>query len=736
MDFLIAAAHRMRPSNTCLPAGSVVISLSTSATSKSVPSQLRSESCPSLGLSSPNPQGCPSKSSVVEGHNNVQQIEHSLSSTLCYVSSCQWTVAMSDEVDRLSLVVATMRHLRELDNSMCNTRAEALLAKFESLTTTTTVLPCPVRDFIKNLNTTVAGKNLCQTCFAATFDMLKPSGQFKTTWITARTSYCANEPFQKQVPILTLTPILISDLCTWHSSVKQVRLTRRGRFKSSVTSNDLTSQALLEPFTDTQIQILMWLSEFAKRGYGEQSPVDGAFHMQYCTKQQCFKVYNDRCRDFGQEQVTERYFRQTLQKMNNKRTPWVPPGSDKPMRVRFHKYSAFGKCTVCIGIVLEVKATLNKATRAYLLNLLQCHRHTAYQEKQAWYMVRELAMANEMIWSLGQDNLDKRKTRMILLGRELKGHGIDDVYFVNATLGVVPVAGVGNYVFIAAPHLPDNANLALEMVHLTLMDVTARYASRHADNGKYQGPAEFDLQVDGCSVNKNLTKMGYMAWLCATRQMTLCSDNYMIVGHTHDLMDSILAIISRWIKTGLLIRTIQDLVQAVHDAFVKLSARPVRIIVLNSVHHWTLLFENKIKLGRFKCHVPDSERPHRFEVCRATSGAVELWYKNLRQQSFYWNEVPLPLLEEAVPDLADLQIELPSNSQCLRNHLKSLAACRHKFLRIFEISAIQPLVANCENDWTKWWSMFAETGLFGGTKKISRLNTDLSSLEEFMTAEV
>ena len=115
---------------------------------------------------------------------------------------------------------------------------------------------------------------------------------------------------------------------------------------------------------------------------------------------------------------------------------------------------------------------------------------------------------------------------------------------------------------------------------------------------------------------------------------------------------------------------------------------------------------------------------------------MELWYKNLRQHSFYWTEAPLPLLEETVPDLADLQIELPSNSQCLRNHLKSLAACRHKFLRIFGISAIQPLVANCENVWTKWWSMFAETGLFGGTKKISRLNTDLSALEEFMTAKV
>ena len=234
MDFLIANALRMRPSK-CLPAGSVAISLSTTATSTSVPSQSRSESCPSVCSSSPNPQGRPSKRSVVEGHSSVQQIEHNLISTLCYDSSCQWTVAMSDEVDRLSLVVATMQHLRELDKSMCDTRAEALLAKFESLKTTTTVLPCPVRDFMKNVNTTVAGKNLCQTCFAATFDMLKPSGQFKTTWIAARTSYCANEPFKKQVPILTLTATLISDLYTWHSSVQQVRLTRRASFKSSVT---------------------------------------------------------------------------------------------------------------------------------------------------------------------------------------------------------------------------------------------------------------------------------------------------------------------------------------------------------------------------------------------------------------------------------------------------------------------------------------------------------------------
>lgn len=81
---------------------------------------------------------------------------------------------------------------------------------------------------------------------------------------------------------------------------------------------------------------------------------------------------------------------------------------------------------------------------------------------------------------------------------------------------MIPVAGHGNYILIAEPHIPDNANLAIEMLHLCLMDLTRRHSNETPNI--YDGAAELDHQVDGCSVNKNLTKFGYMAWLCGTDQ--------------------------------------------------------------------------------------------------------------------------------------------------------------------------------------------------------------------------
>jgi hypothetical protein len=71
--------------------------------------------------------------------------------------------------------------------------------------------------------------------------------------------------------------------------------------------------------------------------------------------------------------------------------------------------------------------------------------------------------------------------------------------------------------FIAEPQIPDNANLAIEMVHLCLMDLTQQHSTQNPS--VYDGPAEWDHQVDGSSVNKNLTKFGYMGWLCGTDQV-------------------------------------------------------------------------------------------------------------------------------------------------------------------------------------------------------------------------
>ena len=576
--------------------------------------------------------------------------------------------------------------------------------------------PIQGRKFASSVNMSIHGTKLCQYCFAASYHMLKPDGQYKSSWVEARQLFCKG----------------------FTEPEKIVRITKRG------ATQDLAIPVITtcEKFTQSQERMLAWLYNHCMLGYGERSPLDGAFHMQYCTKVEIHGMYNDRNLEGGEAMISLRVFTEALKKLY--KTNWCPHGEDFPFMCRFSKYSAFGKCTLCICIVLEIKATLNKGRRAYLLSLLQCHREIAYREKKAWYVIREQALSSSYLWSLGADNLDKRKTRFINLGRELKGHGCDDLHTISATLGVVPVAGVGNFVFIASPLLADNCNLILETLHLTLMLVT----KDRQQKGKILAP-ELDVQVDGCSVNKNRTKWAWMAWLCVTGQMKKCSDNYMLVGHTHDLMDAILGVIARWIKSGLVITTMQDLKNAVENSFRSLYTKPVAVIFIHSVHDWTKFFHDYVApVSKFNANVPDHERPHRFEVWldEVTKQPV-MHYKNLRQQDFYWNKDPVRLLPKGVQDLSQLQVAMPSNNPAFVCHLRGLAGSRGQFLKNFDvdIESLQAQVGHSKQQWTDFWDMFSESVIIetynAVTKKTSkktvhRLKADLSAVDNWCVSKV
>lgn len=114
-------------------------------------------------------------------------------------------------------------------------------------------------------------------------------------------------------------------------------------------------------------------------------------------------------------------------------------------------------------------------------------------------------------------------------------------------------------------------------------------------------------------MNKNRTKWAYFAWLISTYQIHAATDNYMLVGHTHDLMDAVLAIVSRWLKTGIRVLTLQDLATAIHDAFAMRKATSViTITVLTGVHNWIGFFTNRCPpIEKLAANVPDIERPHR-----------------------------------------------------------------------------------------------------------------------------
>lgn len=669
--------------------------------------------------SSLSSQGRHSYTGMLDFAADTQKVESHINSIVCQTQFCS-TLSHDDvpvKITKRGLVQTRLYRFAE-DVQRKKSVLAALVSMFASCLKPLSATVFPVPDFDKHIQMNLTEDvPLCQYCFAASFNMLKPDGRYKNTWQQARLQIC-----QPASAIDNDDLFFVNANGRTHGAVPRL--------------------STVETYNDDEIRFLTWLYGYAKRGYGERSAVDGAFHMQYCTKQQIMNIYSDRCKDLGEAPIADRRMRDVLRKLRKKN--WIPPGDNAPLLVRFSKWSAFGKCALCICLVLEIKKTLNRGKRAYLLALLQCHREVAYQEKVTWYLVREQAISEGFLWSFGADNLDKRKTRFINLGAELKGYGCDDLHTISATLGVIPVAGIGNFVYIASPLLPDNSNLILETLHLTLMYVTS-----HLPQTMEKPPAEWDLQVDGCRVNKNRTKWAYMAWLCVTHQMKKCSDNYMIVGHTHDLMDAILAIISRWIKQGCIITTMADLVQAVWSAFKQSYTTPVAVVVLNSVHNWTMFFKDHVApIEKFASHVPDHERPHRFEVWQdpITQKPV-MYYKNLRQQTYYWSKEPILLLPNGYKDFSELQVQKPSNFSDMKKHLRCLAASRSQFLRAFELThndALQSVIGHTKQHWTEFWDMFSETYThtyvddegINKTSKKSRLKEDLSELEAYFETNV
>jgi len=146
--------------------------------------------------------------------------------------------------------------------------------------------------------------------------------------------------------------------------------------------------------------------------------------------------------------------------------------------------------------------------------VLKAHREAAYIEKTHFYLTREKALTDSSLICVGMDNLSKHRTRLINLGAQLKGHGADDLRQVEAILDVSVVAGLPHHFFLVDPKLPDNANLIMEMLHITLQTI----AQERARDPEPDAILHVDRQVDGAKVNKNLSTFAYFAWLIGTRQ--------------------------------------------------------------------------------------------------------------------------------------------------------------------------------------------------------------------------
>ena len=102
---------------------------------------------------------------------------------------------LNDSVEKQDILATTMKRLRKMNDSSELSKMDFLVNEFQDRKKDNVEHPFSVRDFEQNINTRTCDRHLCQSCFAATYNMLKPNGQYRTSWSDARKAFCQTGEF-------------------------------------------------------------------------------------------------------------------------------------------------------------------------------------------------------------------------------------------------------------------------------------------------------------------------------------------------------------------------------------------------------------------------------------------------------------------------------------------------------------------------------------------------------------
>ena len=105
----------------------------------------------------------------------------------------------------------------------------------------------------------------------------------------------------------------------------------------------------------------------------------------------------------------------------------------------------------------------------------------------------------------------------------------------------VKVHGIGEYVYLVDTTVKGGANLMIEILRRTLLDLETCQTLPTRNSILY-------LQLDNCSDNKNKVLFGFLADLVDRLVFDKVHVGFLMVGHTHEDIDQFFSIISAWLK--------------------------------------------------------------------------------------------------------------------------------------------------------------------------------------------
>ena len=119
------------------------------------------------------------------------------------------------------------------------------------------------------------------------------------------------------------------------------------------------------------------------------------------------------------------------------------------------------------------------------------------------------------------DGMDQSKTNIPLFSRRTSTR------VISQRLIGVKVHGHGNWVYLVDENVKGGANLMVEVLRLTLLDLETLGKLPHVNPTLY-------LQLDNCSENKNKVLFGFISHLVSKGVFAEAYIGFLMVGHTHE----------------------------------------------------------------------------------------------------------------------------------------------------------------------------------------------------------
>ena len=283
---------------------------------------------------------------------------------------------------------------------------------------------------------------------------------------------------------------------------------------------------------------------------------------------------------------------------------------------------SFSVCKVCLGYELQIKGQLTVAQREEADRNFKAHI-TETKKERAQYAKDQIKCTEERDkFCIIIDSIDKYKTTFPFFVNAPKSV-MDDATLVTTKLTAAMVHGVGSgvYCFWATDQVNHDTNLTVEVLRRTLLKI-------EESEGKL--PQRLYLQLDNAKDNKSAQFLAFIAFLVELHCFECIKVSYLIVGHTHEIIDQWFSVLSKFVKRVLMqVLTIAAFIQALlHGCFKTEKCIPKCVEQVECCYDTKPLYDLLDKqLHRFDLHESTNDKVHHFIFRRNETGKCVMQYK-------------------------------------------------------------------------------------------------------------